>query len=265
MLELEIIFKNLIDEIKDLKHDVKQTIIFGQTRKQCSVIYRMFCLAFGNDLYAHGRQDPTMRIIDMFHAGSPNSVKEHSIHEMGHFDSHLTVIICTIAFGMGIDCKDTCRSIYFGPPKTVELLVQESGRIGSDGKQCISYVLHNGLLRSHCDFNMKHLMRTEQCRREYITSLFSAGDDKVRERNCMCCDSCALLCQCNNHVQTMEFGKNASPSQNHPAKTRPVSNVRRQELHQKLVSYRKTLIPQSVKEFVPVGHPMCFLNFATFK
>ena len=125
----------------------------------------------------------------------------------------------------------------FWPSKTVELLVQESGRIGRDGKQCISSVLHNGLLSSQCDSNMKHLMRTEQCRREYITSLFSVGDDKVRERNCMCCDSCALLCQCNKHVQTMEFGKNAISSQNHPAKTRPVSDVQRQELHQKLVVF----------------------------
>ena len=52
----------------------------------------------------------------------------------------------TIAFGMGIDCKDTFRSIHFGPSKIIESLVQESGRIGRDGKQCISYVLYNGLL-----------------------------------------------------------------------------------------------------------------------
>ena len=115
----------------------------------------------GNNVYAHGKQDPTMRIIDMFHAGSPNSVKEHIICEMGHSDSHLRIIICIIAFGVGIDCKDTCCSIHFGPPKIIESLVQESGR---DGKQCISYVLYNGLLSCNCDGHMKHLMQTDLCR-----------------------------------------------------------------------------------------------------
>ena len=114
----------------------------------------------GNNVYAHGKQDPTMQIIDMFHAGSPNSVKEH-ICEMGHSDSHLRIIICIITFGVGIDCKDTCCSIHFGPPKIIESLVQESGR---DGKQCISYVLYNGLLSCNCDGHMKHLMQTDLCR-----------------------------------------------------------------------------------------------------
>ena len=72
----------------------------------------MFCLAIGNNVCAHGKQDPTMQIIDMFHAGSPNSVKEH-ICEMGRSDSHLRIMICTIAFGMGIDCKGIFRSIPF--------------------------------------------------------------------------------------------------------------------------------------------------------
>ncbi len=58
-LELETVFKELIDEGKQFKHETKRTIIFCQTRKQCSVIYRMFCLALGNDVFAYGRQDPT--------------------------------------------------------------------------------------------------------------------------------------------------------------------------------------------------------------
>ena len=266
-LELETVFKDLIDEIKDLKHETKRTIIFCHTRKQCSVIYRMFCLAISDNLYAYGKQDPTMRIVDMFHAGSPNSVKQHIIHEMARLGSYLRIIICTIAFGMGIDCKDTYRSIHFGPPKTVELLVQESGRIGRDGKQCISYILHNGLLSSHCNGQMKQLMQTQSCRREYIVSLFSVTNNKTSEKNCLCCDNCALLCQCNNSIQTMEFGKNAyvRSYSSIPAKTRPVSDAQRQELHQKLLTYRKTLLPKSITEFMPVGAPNVFFEFSQFQ
>ena len=143
-LELETVFKDLIEEVKEMKHNAKRTIIFCPTRKQCSLIYTMFHLVLGDNMFAYGTQDPTMRIVDMFHAGSPTSVKEHILSQMGSLESHLRVVICTIAFGMGIDCKDTYRSIHFGPPKTVEFLVQESGRIGRDGNQCFSYVLYNG-------------------------------------------------------------------------------------------------------------------------
>ena len=57
----------------------------------------------------------------MFHAGSPDSVKNHVVKEMTHEKSVLRVLICTIAFEMGIDCKDVRRSIHFGPPNTVVL------------------------------------------------------------------------------------------------------------------------------------------------
>ena len=176
----------------------------------------MFCLALGNDLLIPGRKDPKLRIIDMFHAGSPNSVKEHVIKEMGLVGSHLWIIICTIAFGMGINCKDTYRSIHFGPPKNVEFFVQESGRIGRDGKQCISYVLHNGLLSSQCNSQMKQLIHTESCRREYISNIFSVPENGPIGKNCLCCDNCALLCHCENMLEKIDFGKNAAqtPSRN---------------------------------------------------
>ena len=47
------------------------------------------------------------------------------------------------------DYNDTYRSIYFGPPKTVVFLVQESGIIGGDGNQCFSYILYHRLLSSY--------------------------------------------------------------------------------------------------------------------
>lgn len=66
-LELETVFKDLIEEVREMKHNAKRTIIFCQTRKQCCfLIYRMFHLVLGNNIFAYGTQDPTMRIVDMF-------------------------------------------------------------------------------------------------------------------------------------------------------------------------------------------------------
>ena len=267
-LELETVFKDLIEEVKEMKHNAKRTIIFCQTRKQCSLIYRMFHLVLGNNMFAYGTQDPTMRVVDMFHAGSPTSVKEHILSQMGSLESHLRVVICTIAFGMGIDCKDTYRSIHFGPPKTVEFLVQESGRIGRDGNQCFSYVLYNGLLSSHCNQQMKQLIQIRSCRRELVLNLFGVNKNEIQvsKEKCTCCDNCALICQCGDCCRTMHFGKNAEVTvQSIPAKLRPVSDSQRQQLHQNLLAYRKSLFPKSVAEFMPVGPPNIFFEFGQFQ
>ncbi len=52
---------------------------------------------------------------------------------MAKGDGHIRVLICTVAFGMGVNCKSVRRVVHFGPSKSVELYVQESGRAGRDG------------------------------------------------------------------------------------------------------------------------------------
>ena len=53
----------------------------------------------------------------MFHAGTPSEVKEHIMVNATNADSCLRVIICTISFGMGINCKGFNTVIHFGPSK----------------------------------------------------------------------------------------------------------------------------------------------------
>ena len=40
--------------------------------------------------------------------------------------SHLRVLVATIAYGMGVSCKNVTRVIHFDPSSTVEVYAQES-------------------------------------------------------------------------------------------------------------------------------------------
>ena len=100
---------------------------------------------------------------------------------------------------------------------------------------------------------MKQLIQIQSCRQELVLNLFGVNKNEIQvsEEKCTCCDNCALICQCGDCCRTMHFGKNAEvTAQNIPAKLRPVSDSQRQQLHQNLLAYRKSLFPKSVAEFM---------------
>ncbi len=196
---LDTIFKTLIGELEDKGEKAERCIVFCQTRKQCSVLYRLFTAALGKKNFVGSSSSYDHCLVQMFHAGSPDSVKGHVVKEMTKENSHLRLLICTIAFGMGIDCKDVYRSIHFGPSSTVESLMQETGRLGRDGKQCICHILYNGLLTSHCDSQVKQLVETKNCCQNFITKLFPTSTTSM-PTGCLCCDHCGQKCDCSDTV-----------------------------------------------------------------
>ena len=259
-IPLESVFGSLIEELKTNGEKTDRCIIFCQARKQCAILYRLFTALLGKRIYAKEHATSDQCLVQMFHAGSPDSVKNHVVKEMTHEKSVLRVLICTIAFGMGIDCKDVCRSIHFGPPNTVESLVQETGRLGRDGLQCFCYILFNGMLSAHCDTQIKEVLETKTCRRNMVAKFFPSASNVQKPEGCMCCDLCSKICDCLQHteVRILPFKVNHMSVQ---PPTRHVSEAERSLLYEKLLAYRSTLLPNSTKEFLPVGTTVILHEF----
>lgn len=269
-IPLENIFKDILNELRSKKQETDRCIIFCQTRKQCSVIYRLFSLSLGKGMFLNESMRNRESFVQMFHAGSPQTVKDYVVQEMTCRNSTLRVLVCTIAFGMGIDCKEVHRSIHFGPSKSVEGFVQETGRLGRDGKQCFSYVLYNGLLTAHCDTQVKSLISESVCHRTSISELFS-GSDNVKPEGCLCCDICNKSCDCETHEQLQLvsfYGDSMTEvSKDHKCGStrRHVSQSQRRELQQKLVEYQISLLPAHTNQFIPAGNPGILMEFGNTK
>eukprot|EP00794_Sanderia_malayensis_P004054 gene4054-4605_t len=75
-LSLREIFSDLIHEVKGKKEETIGTIVICTARKQCSQIYQAFLSSLGDKVYlGQEKYNPRKRMTEMFHAGTPESVK----------------------------------------------------------------------------------------------------------------------------------------------------------------------------------------------
>lgn len=76
---------------------------------------------------------------DYFHAGLP--VKEKDKRQEDWTAGRTRVIVCTNAFGMGIDKPDVRVVIHIDAPESLEAYFQEAGRAGRDGNRSYAVFL----------------------------------------------------------------------------------------------------------------------------
>lgn len=101
-------------------------IVYARSRRRCE--------EFSRHLQQQGME------AGFYHAGL--SSEERSARQEAWIRNQLRVMVCTNAFGMGIDKPDVRIVIHADPPESLEHYYQEAGRAGRDGKKSYAVLLY---------------------------------------------------------------------------------------------------------------------------
>jgi ATP-dependent DNA helicase RecQ len=113
-----------VDVLKKVKGS---SIVYCKSRKLTKKIADLLNL---QNLYA-----------DFYHAGLSN--EERSYKQEAWLNNKTRVMVCTNAFGMGIDKPDVRTVIHYDVPDCLENYYQEAGRAGRDEKRSYPVLLYN--------------------------------------------------------------------------------------------------------------------------
>lgn len=140
------------------------------------------------------------RIVDMYCKSTHPSVQQAIVAAFTSKleESPLTVVIATVAFGLGVNCKSVRVVIHWGAPEDVNKYVQETGRAGvmaSLGQPACAILCCSKGLQRFADMDMtEYCQNTNECRRELLFSHFD--DYNSTCVGCKCCDVCAQVRNC---------------------------------------------------------------------
>lgn len=193
--------KNLFLKVADKDDPLEQTLDFLYTRKKQSGIIYCFSRRQVEELYMELKKEG--HSVKPYHAGLSKGVRARN--QEAFIRDDVSIIVATIAFGMGIDKPNVRFVVHYDMPKNIESYYQQIGRAGRDGlrsdclllysrsdKQKIQYFINQkeGKEKEVAEKHLKDLMaylETTDCRRTPLMKYF--GEDYENEE-CGMCDNC---------------------------------------------------------------------------
>ncbi|MBP6303631.1 MAG: RecQ family ATP-dependent DNA helicase [Bacteroidia bacterium] len=129
---------NLHYHVRQVEDKDRKLVEICKNIKGTGLVYvrnRRSTKALAQLLYKHGVA------ADFYHAGLQHKEREKKQHDWKN--NKIRVMVCTNAFGMGIDKPDVRFVVHYEAPDSLEAYYQEAGRAGRDEQKSFAILLYN--------------------------------------------------------------------------------------------------------------------------
>ncbi|XP_014680939.1 PREDICTED: ATP-dependent DNA helicase RecQ-like [Priapulus caudatus] len=197
--------------------NAEKTIIYCRSINQVAAVYEDLLSRIGEDAW-QGKTHTTENLgITMYHGSIGKLQEQYVLNTFVKTDSIERCVVCTIAFGMGIQVTDVRHIINFGPSKSPLHYWQEVGRAGRDGLPSSATLLLGPRSLDKRLVNPEMLkvcarISSEKCcaRRAILVAIHMQKMPRVAVRSsvcgnhcsacvceaCCCCSLCRSSCPC---------------------------------------------------------------------
>ena len=200
-LSVKVAFTPIVAKLRTLRRKMPRVMVFCRQYEDCACIYDFFVSSLKEE-FTEPIAAPNLarfRLVDMYTGVTRKTVQDAIITAFCTGDSPLRIVICTVAFGMGLDCVNVSQIIHWGPASDVDSYMQECGRAGRNGEPvtALLYWKKKDFKSNTISKKMKvYCSNQGTCRRTILASYFDCT--KLNVNGCNCCDVCAINCTCNS-------------------------------------------------------------------
>jgi len=157
--------KNLVYSVKNIEGKLEELAKTLNKIKGSSIIYvrsRQKTKEISDFLLQNGFSS------DFYHAGLSSTDKTRKQNKWKN--NEIRIIVCTNAFGMGIDKPDVRLVVHMDLPNSIEEYFQEAGRAGRDGNRADAIILYE----KNDSTKLKKRIKDEFPGREFIAHVYDS-------------------------------------------------------------------------------------------
>ena len=219
-----------------------------------------------------------------YHAGMTN--EQRTENQSRFIRDDVSVLVATIAFGMGIGKPDVRAVIHYDLPRNLEGFYQESGRAGRDGlpAQCIIFFNHGDRTKIEYMIGQKTDEQEQRIARQQLQQMVAYSESSICRRRVLLGyfgetlrgDNCGNCDNCQSESTTEDRTSDARKFLYTVAKTgqrfgfRHIVDVLRGANNQKIRDYRHDQLPiygigkdQSADEWQRIGRSLIHQGLLT--